>query len=356
MAVLLQPHLSPAAKPRVYDTGYELFAPLVTPSMFWIDNDRLLFSGANSVDARAAVAAGNDPARVSRLRRLYLWIASTTSVKLYADATDVCVSNGTVRYTVSVDKAAGKAVLREGPFGSEKRVERLLPSKQELSAQGQLARVHSYFTCKTHLRSELVPPASKFRQIVVLREGDGYLDLGPSGGPNYAEERKAHPRNLTLYEGKTGRAIELPMTWEENFSPLEVSYSSYRAAYVLRPRAPPGAPIGVVQPWPKGKPLTAYLIWADGRSESVSIPYFHTFGLGSPRPVGVGWVFAGGYFDKAGLYLFDGKRMSRLDVGAAGDIAVSPNGCRAAVAIQNKHREMGTPTNLKIFDFCLNGQ
>jgi len=34
---------------------------------------------------------------------------------------------------------------------------------------------------------------------------------------------------------------------------------------------------------------------------------------------------------------------------------VTPNGCVAAVAIQNRHLDMGTPTNLRIFDLCKGG-
>jgi hypothetical protein len=337
-----------AEKPTVSDTGYEII-PVQTPSLYWVDDNRLLFAGIKRADMDAAIAA-KDVGRVARLKKLYLWDEITRSTRLYADAQGACFSNGFIHYTVRVDKAAGRAVVREGPFGSEKEIEKPLPSAEELSTQGQMARVYSNFTCKTHLRHELVPPAERNHYIAVLREGDGYLHLGPEHG---GKERRSSPRNLTLYRDKTGEAIKLPMTWEEEIARYEVAYSEYRRAYVLRPQMPRGSPLGRITAWPKGQPLVVYLLWMAGRVESASIPYFHTPGLGDPRPTKAGWIFGGGYFDEVGLYLFDGKTMSKLDTGAEREIAVSPNGCRAAVGIENRFLEKGySPINLKVFRFC----
>jgi hypothetical protein len=51
-----------AANPTVTDTGYEIIDMIVTPSLYWIDKDRLLFAG---------MKAGNGPR--PDLRKLYLW-------------------------------------------------------------------------------------------------------------------------------------------------------------------------------------------------------------------------------------------------------------------------------------------
>jgi hypothetical protein len=331
-----------AAKPTVSDTGYEIILGSL-PSLYWVDNNRLLFAGIRRADMNAAIAA-KDAGRVARLKKLYLWDDTAKSVRLYADAQEVCFSSGFVSYRVRTDKAAGKEIVKEGPLGSEKEIERPLPSQEA---------VRSIFTCKVHLRSELMPPAPRFRKVVVFREGDGYLDMGPGGGKNYLEERRAFPRNLTLYQSETGKAVSLPMTWDEEIVSLQVAYSDYRRAYVLRPQMPRDSALGRVTSWPKGQPLVVYLLWADGRVESISIPYFFTPGLGDPRPTKAGWIFGGGYFREVGLHLFDGKGISKLDTGAEQEIAVSPDGCKAAVGIQNKHLEMGTPINLKVFQFCV---
>jgi hypothetical protein len=330
-----------AVKPISYDTGYEVFNMIVTRSLYWLDSDRLLFSGMKVSTGRADV------------RKLYIWDARTKSVTLYADARSVCIVDGVIRYTVRVDKEAGKTIVREGPLGREKEIEESLLSREEIAQERPL---HSNLTCKTHLPRNLTPPAPRFRHVVVLRQGDGYLDIEPGGGPHLLEELRAPKKNLVLYQAN-GKVIELPLTWDEQFSELDVTFSSYRNAYVLRPRAARGSALGMAGPWPRGEPLTVYLLSANGQIETTSIPYLPTEFITHPQPIKRGWIFGGGDFYKAsGLYLFDGADVSKLAVGLVKETAASSDGCKAAVAIQVKHLEMGTPTIVKIFDFCTGGR
>jgi hypothetical protein len=331
----------PTAKPVVYDTGHETFDMIVTPSLYWLDNDRLLFAGVKAGDRR-----GRDA------RKLYIWDSRSNSVTLYSDAKGACVVNGVIRYTLRQDKEAGKTIVREGPLGYEREFEEALPSKEKISRERP---IQSIFTCRSHFRSELVPPAPRFRRVVVLRNGDGYIDIEPGGGPNFLEERRATKKNLVLYQA-SGKAVELPLTWDEQFSPSDFKFSAFRNAYVLTPRAARGSPIGISGPWPKGRPLVVYLLWADGKLESVAIPYFWTPGLSSPSATKAGWIFGGGYFKDLGLYVFNGEGLSRIDVGSVKETAVSGDGCKAAVSIQNRAFEMGTPVNLKTFDLCSGGR
>ena len=340
-----------AAKPAVSDTGYEIILGSM-PSLYWVDDNRLLFAGIKRADMERAIAA-KDVDRVTRLKKLYVWDDVTKSVRLYANAQGACFTNGVIRYTLRVDKTAAKAIVREGPLGAEREIEKTLPSAEELSTQGQMARIHSNFTCKTHMRSELAPPAPRFRRIVVLRDGDGYLDLGPGGGKDYFEQRRAFPRNLTLYQSETGKAVSLPITWEEAIVSLQIAYSDYRRAYVLRPQMPRGSKLGTVTPWPKDQPLIVYLLSADGRTRTVTVPYWPAEYLEHPQPTRAGWIFGGGKSPKTGgLYLFDGTSVVKIQSGFVREITVTPDGCKAAVGINNKPYEMGTPINLKVFNFC----
>jgi len=341
-----------AANPNVSDTGYEIISATVMPSLYWVDNNRLLFAGIKTANMQTAIAA-KEADRVERLKKLYVWDNATKSVRFYADAKGACIANGVIHYTVKVDKAAGKTIVREGPFGFEKEIEKPLPSTKELSTQGQMLRMHSIFTCKTHLRSGLIPSPPTDRNVVVLREGDGYLDLGPNVGSDLAK-RRATPRNLTLYKAVSVSAITLPMTWEENFSQFDIVYSAYRGAYVLQPKMPRGSPIGIGRPWPKDEPLLVYLLWADGRTQTFSIPHWPAEYLGHPRPMKMGWIFGGGKSPKSvALYFFDGTSVAKVQPGFVREIAVSPDGCKAAVGINNKPYEMGTPISLKVFEFCV---
>ena len=131
---LLLPSASLAADPAIVDTGYEIIHTIVTPSLYWIDNNRLLFAGIKTADMQKAFDAKEEN-RVARLRKLYLWDNIAKSVRHYADAQSGCFSDGVVHYQVRVDKTAGKAFFKEGLLGSEKEIEKPLPSKEELSWQ-----------------------------------------------------------------------------------------------------------------------------------------------------------------------------------------------------------------------------
>lgn len=308
-------------------TGYEVFEPVI--SIAWIDNTRLLFAGSKSI--------GPDASRASfESTKLYLWDDVAKTARVYAEATAFCYTNGKIRYGVRAEKNAGKQIVREGPLGSEREIEKPL----------RLQGMFSKFTCKRHPPDELAPPAHD-RFYVVLKEGDGYIDKGP----RQPKERLAHPRNLILYPANQRKAIQLPITWDEQIGGVAgdfgIAYSMYRRAYVLPPQVL--ATSGKLN-WPPEQPRGVYLLWADGKVERISIPPIQGFLF--PRPVKSGWLYGGGDTKTAGLHLFDGHKVIRVDAGGVKEIDVNANGCRAAVAINNKYRDMGTPVNLKIFDFC----
>ena len=339
-------HPALATKPVIYDTGYEIFHKIVLPSIYWIDNERLLFEGIKTSDGIAAVAS-RDRERIRRLTKIYLWEKKTASIRTYAEGSSLCVANGVVHYTVGVNKATGQRIERVGPIGRETESESPIPAGKYA---GEL--VHGHLLCKLNRRDALVPPPQRDRDIVVLRDGIHYLDLGPNIGADLAL-RRSNPKNLVLYLGSKEKVVKLPLTWDESFSPFDVAYSDLLGAYILRPRAPRGAPIGLSQPWPKNESLVVYTLLPDGRVDTTYIPYAPTEYLTNPRPVRAGWIFGGGdFYRAAGLYLFDGTSVNKTDTGLVKEIAVSPDGCTAAAAIQSKHLKMGTPTNLRIFALC----
>ena len=335
-----------AAQHKVYSTGYEISQTGLWPSLYWIDNDRLLFAGIETADMEAAIVRKDEERR--HLKKLYLWDARTKSVKHYADATEVCVADGVVHYRVRVDWEAGKIVERVGPLGSEKEIERPSGSKEELSRTAQIKWVRSQHTCKTHVLSELVPPPAKGHRILVLREGDGYLDVGPLA-PKERLDQRGKP--VLLFRPGRQSAVELPMKIEQGSG--NPHYSPYLGAYVSRPR-PKGSDPGHITSWPRGLPFTIYTFKSDGDSREAVIPYGEWGTITQVWPTPLGWIFSGhgAVRAKAGLFLFHTSSARRLDNGQVYEISVSKDGCRVAVGIQNRHLDMGTPINLKIIDLC----
>lgn len=335
MAILIQACNGSVAAPPVTitATGYEVFEPVI--SIAWIDNTQLLFAGSKS--------AGMDATRTSfEPTKLYIWNDTTKSVRVYAeDALEkrFCYAHGKISYRLRVDKAAGKQVMREGPIGAEKEIERRFPQ------QG----VSSRFTCRTHSVSELVPLPPR-GVVAILREGDGYIGLGPTD----MKEFQTHPLNLALFPAKNNsKPIWLPIRKDEEVGGYGTGYSEYRRAYVLPPlQLIPGRGPGN---WPTDEPRVVYLVSAEGQVERVSLSPTNIFRV--PRLTKSGWIYGGGDFRTAGLYLYDGKKATRVEAGGIVEIEVSPDGCKAAVAIHNRYLDKGsTPVNLKIFNFCPGGK
>lgn len=311
-------------------TGYEVFEPVI--SVAWVDNDQLLFAGSKS---------GPDPKRRSlEHSRIYLWNETTKTVRVYSEVAiedRFCFSQGKISYMVRVDKNARRAVYLEGSLGSEQEVERSLDEPGATSK----------FSCGMRKYEDFVPPLPKTHLNLILREGDGYLTLRPHS----PKEERTRPRNIMLYPEDGAKPVTLPITWDERIGGWGTTYSEYRRAYVL----PPEQLIPARGPgnWSSDEPRLVYLLGADGRVERVSIPPTVVFRL--PRPTSAGWIYGGGTNKSAGLNLYDGSKVARVDAGGVSEIAVSPNGCKAAVAINNRPLDMGTPTQLKIFSFCLQG-
>src|SRR5512135_306420 len=154
-----------AAKPVVYDTGYEIDRKIVRQSMYWIDNERLLFEGRETSEMNDAVAK-RDLQRIKKLSRIYLWEKKTASVRLHAEGSELCVANGIVHYAAGPRSADGRQIMRGGPFGSEREYEIDTNSKQK-----QTDPIFGQLACRTFQRTELVPLPKLHRNIVVLRDG-----------------------------------------------------------------------------------------------------------------------------------------------------------------------------------------
>jgi len=346
LIVSLAAPLAFAAEPAVYDTGYEIIPRTLAPSLYWVGNDRLLFEGINSSDMDAALAA-RKPHPVERLKRLYLWEGRSRAVRFYADGAGLCVANGVVRFTVRIDRAGAVRIVREGPPGSEAELRIDMPGKG-----GRADTIYSPLACKSYARGDLAPPAPPGQRIVVLREGDGYLRVGPVGITERVQEFRAHGReNVKLFGPRNVAGIDLPITLEQG--PGYPIYSAYLGAYVTLPR-PKGSAPGRITPWPRGLPFTVYSFNASGDTREITIPYGEWGGVAWAQPTSAGWIFAGQGDPtlKAGLFLYSSGAVRKLGSGYVYEIAVSPDGCRAGVAIKDRLLEINAPTKLRIVDLC----
>ena len=329
----------------VVNTEIEIVEPKATGSLFWLDDNRLLIAGINTRELNAAIA--KKQSNLSGLINVYLWNETTQTAQRYANAISVCYSDGFVSFVLHANETDGKQIVREGAFGSEIELERARPPVDS---------IWSEFTCKTHMSTDLLPPAPSGRRLVVLRQGDGYIDLGPRDTDGLIEEIRSHgDGHVRLYRQDKPQGVDLPMGLEQGVGIL--SYSEFKRAYVSRPRWK-GFKVGNATDWPYGTPFSVYSITASGEVTHFEIPYRDVENVSRILPVRTGWIFGGGnFYRSSGLYLFDGHAAKKIATGLVREIAVSPNGCKAAVAIINQHLKKGwNPTSVRTMNFCAEGK
>ena len=176
------------ATPIAADTQYAIWNLIVTPSLYWVDNDRLLFAGFRADEIQAAIKSRQIVDPVTRLRKLYLWDNSKKSARLYANADRVCFADGLVSYVLRIDKAAKKQVVKEGPFGSEKEVEKPLPPE---------GAVRSNFTCRAHQRDDLVIGVAAAHALAIALAVTGERAAQPVAGRKEVDPGREPPRSAT---------------------------------------------------------------------------------------------------------------------------------------------------------------
>ena len=292
-----------AGEPPIVDTGYTIAPRTLSRSLYWIDNRRLLFEG----------------------RKIYLWDAARRSASVYAEGSGLCVAGSVVHFA---------------------------RPDQAVPAPGNAAQsVYSRFDCRRHLRAELSPPARPGRRIVMLRAKDGYLDAGPVDIEARIAEMRATAGGRVRLFAPRAEPIDLPLTLGQG--PGFPLYSAYLGAYVTMP-LPRGSTPGRVMRWPRGLPATVYTFTRLGPAGEIVIPYGEWGAVAWPLPTSLGWIFAGqgAPTPKAGLFVYNSGDVRRLDSGWVYEIAVTPDGCRAAAAIKTQLLDINAPTHVKVLELC----
>jgi len=314
--------------------------------VFWLDDDRVLFDGVDY----SALAPRRGDGRLVPKSALFVWDTRNNRVTRYGDIDGrLCYADGYARYPV---RSAGELVtFKAGRFGAEE--ERDLIFKRG----GPRPEVNR-FTCREFRTEDLRP--TRENHLIPLRDGHGYLDLGPAQKGKIAEERlEEEPIHLFPDGGKP--AVPLPMDKREASLPL-MSYSTFNDAYLLYSPIPKTGRVGFIGNWPPRKPQPLYVMRPDGQTKVIEVPY-HESRSGSSidywlvRP---GVFMTSHYISKGveGGYLIRDGRFTRVLRGYITAVGVSPDGCKVAVGIKPgdlRERELAPTLRLKMVNVCAGG-
>jgi hypothetical protein len=334
----------PAPPLPIKEAGYELIDN--GNQVFWLDNDRVLFNGA---DYNELVPRSGDGRRVPK-SALFIWDTRTDRVTRYGDIDGrLCYADGYVNYLYKRGEESN--TFREGRLGAE--VDRVI-EKTRKNSDTELNEL----TCKEFQRKDFRPNPQQAGRP--LREGHGFLHLGPWDKLKIVQEyREEEPIHLHPEGGKP--PIALPMDKREA-SHLLLSYSAFNDAYLMYSPIPKSGRVGLITNWPNGKPQPLYVMRPDGQTTVIDVPYHVSrSGLGNDywlvRP-GVFMISDNRYRGVEGGYLVRGGQFVRLMRGSIRAVGVSPDGCKVAVGIQptdEREQKRSTAAQLKMVNVCEGG-
>lgn len=312
------------SKYPITDSGYFRIPGLLSKSVYWIDNRKVLFHGTSAKTDSAGAQS-----------RLYVWDTQENAVTPYAYTGRIgtfCLKDGYIRYGLERDD---KFYVRRGPLGKEQ--EAYTPPPPE---DPELAPRVNELTCREYRRAD--QPRSERFSFSPLRPGHGYW------GFDYVSRDVGKPL-LFLPEGAR-QPIELPIEAREKGY---LDYSEYANVYVIYRLA------GLASL--RERPTKVWLLHPSGQVDTIDIPKGPWTGYSARyAPTRAGLIMtsrgltAGSGPGAAGLYLVNGDRVEKILAGLIEDIDVSPDGCKVAISVNPYTSELRR-SRIKMIDVCKQG-
>lgn len=291
----------------------------------WLDNQRIVFIGSKPGETR--IERGLKFPR----NDLFTWNIATGEIRREAELSNtsgICIAPGHVRYHFERD---GVAIVRFGEFG------RTHENEVDVQAMNDGILVVSPVSCR-----EYNP------KLLKRRYGDWALPLLERG--EYLDKTSGHYLEPMRYFPPDGTdPIPLPKIPNRNVFPIP-RFSEYLGKYVFEEmRSRSGSEY----------PQRMWLLDRNGNVEEMVLPAGPWMaGSVGAMPARDGWVMFShaqglkGGFGAAGIYLVQDKKATRLMTGYPHAFAVSPDGCKAAVAIETEARRETARPRVWMIDLC----
>jgi hypothetical protein len=316
----------------MYDSGYFVDADAHPNRLYWLDNDRVIFSGDTHERGQRESRAGQRPSR-----RIHIWNVRTGEVSYYGEGVSPpCYHERFIFYLTRTDQEV--FAYKEGRFGKELEVVKPGHGTPPDFPQGIPHR--SVLDCRLYFPKDVPGPGDGW--TTPLLHGHGFLSITGIGGK---------PRPAKLIKPASGEVVELPFNGDE-VDGNRIQYAPWADAYLL---------YSDHQRWVsttagrKLSPPRVFLMFPSGKVTQLAVPTRTWFtaskGFVLTHAGLVLWSDAtrGGGLGHAGLYLVDGELLPQLARGYLRGIGVSPDGCRVAAALQGNTSRLA---ELRAIDLC----
>jgi hypothetical protein len=320
----------------ILDSGYFAEAAGHPNRLYWLDNDRVIFSGDPLETGRKERRAGRWPKG-----RIHIWNVRTGEIAYYGEGiSHPCYSDGFVYYLTRTD--AEVYAYKEGPFGKEVEVRK--PGHGTPRKDGEEIPFRSVIDCRLYFPRDFAEPRSHWTRP--LRPEHGHLVIDGIGGP---------PRPAMLLKPGNVLPVVLPLNGDE-IHDKHIQYAPWVDAYLLfsnlvQRRNPAGTK-------PKYAMPRVMLMSPSGEVTELPVPNRDWLAVGKgfvyTRAGLVLWsdATAPGGLGHAGLYLVSDDTLRQLTRGYLWAIGVSPDGCTLAAALKKDTSDVAP---LRAIDLCANG-
>jgi len=335
---------------RIVESGYA--SPRTGATLVWLDERRVLFTGGPlSTEAKARYPESGEAAKWAN-PWTFAWDTASGAVERISDWNTVCYSPTYIHQYKRPKNDPVNGLYRIGPPGQELELDAEAMTKRVKKDEAKKRTYRNSFNCRSYAPNELVPPIPEGRNVVLLRQGDGYLDLGALDPVQRSIEMRSG-RGVLWHHPKAESGVELMMPLAHDFALHSPRFSAYGNGYVLAPAAQDA------KTRKGGAEVIYYVLHPSSlAAEKATVPTFAPAGgftQGRIEHSKSGLVFSGSghpWLEWAGIYHYGSGKVTRIERGSITALAVAPDGCKVAYAINTRNAEMGTPIEVKYASLC----
>lgn len=337
---------------RVVDSGYWVQTGDPHRMVNWIDQDRVIFVGGSRAEWERFSKEGFE----AFVPYLYVWDTKTNRVGIHSKIRNVhglCFRGGYIRYYMP-GGTGDQSILKSGLFGQE--TETMVDRKQNtVEARRSRGMLYSELRCKEYAEADV--RISPTRLLFPLLDGHGYLNINYNSS---VPDEKHEP--VFWLKDRDSPPVELPIRKYET-AWTNISYMEWSNTYVIETDRARNRVQQSTGDWPKNVPRPVYLMKPGGLVQQVNLPYVYrvTSNASYFFPMRSGLAFlsksvSSNQPGKAGVYVWTGgDALHRVAEGLPKAAALSPDGCKLAVAIDPRDHSGPNRYYLKMIVFCAKG-
>ena len=310
---------------KIIDSGFPAKEGLTSQTYFWIDNEKIIFTGLTGEYDDLSLKGG---AGKSMHTAVYVWSVPDNKVTQVTKSGAVhCASNGYVRY-VTTD-TNGSLVWYKGLLGEERPFAVKKEGRKDIEYLEPNLTTNSFslFDCRDRVQDM----SKRDEKIIQLQPSHGYLD----GGSRLGKEAQ-NSRRYQYFPIGSEKGIEMPFKTRESGGGIR--YYPFKGAYFIGSSFFDEKSGQGIWPWPSNLSRPLWWLYPDGRVEEIRLrPGLPVDTYILPSKPGI--LIVSHRFEvkngpsEDGAYLVRDGEVQKLIAGSiaarGGDI--SPDGCNFAI-------------------------